>query len=38
MTPKLWLLIAALTLIGALALTHQVERIAKPSPHGVLFR
>ncbi len=38
MNAKLWLLIAALTLVAAVGAWNKVDTATKPLPGGVLFR
>jgi hypothetical protein len=38
MTNRIWICIAAITLVAAVGTGHRVETVVKPLPVGVLFK
>ncbi len=37
-TSRIWICIAAITLVAAVGTGHRVETVVKPLPVGVMFR
>jgi hypothetical protein len=38
MTSRIWICIAAITLVAAVGTGHRVETVVKPLPVGVMFK